>query len=144
MNPRKNRTAPFENQNHHTVVTIPEKLPLSNAEKSVLSKGLNFVPISKKSNKFTTRQDVKKFLCCVQFPLPLISFKCDKNLGVEQNNTDASKPVTRHFNLPNHSHHNMTICRLSFTPREHRKPQKFIFQVGTLSPHGVHECLLLH
>ena len=23
---------------------------------------------------------------------------------------DASKPVTRHFNLPDHSHHNMTIC----------------------------------
>ena len=22
------------------------------------------------------------------------------------------KPVARHFNLPNHSHHNMTICRL--------------------------------
>ena len=31
----------------------------------------------------------------------------------EQNNTDASKPVARHFNLPNHSHHNMTICGLS-------------------------------
>ena len=46
-NPRKNRTAPLENQNHHMVVTIPENLPLSNAEKSVLSKGLNFVPISK-------------------------------------------------------------------------------------------------
>ena len=30
----------------------------------------------------------------------------------EQNNTDASKPVARHFNLPNHSHHNMTICGL--------------------------------
>ena len=30
-NPRKNRTAPLENQNHHT---IPENLPLSNAEKS--------------------------------------------------------------------------------------------------------------
>ena len=27
----------------------------------------------------------------------------------EQNNTDASKPVAHHFNLPNHSHHNMTI-----------------------------------
>ena len=25
-NPRKNRTAPLENQNHHTVVTIPENL----------------------------------------------------------------------------------------------------------------------
>ena len=35
-NPRKNRTAPLENQNHHTAVTIPENLPLSNAEKSVL------------------------------------------------------------------------------------------------------------
>ena len=65
-NPRKNRTAPLENQNHHTVVTIPENLPLSNAEKSVLSKGLNFAPISKKSDEFTTRQDVEKFLRRVQ------------------------------------------------------------------------------
>ena len=31
----------------------------------------------------------------------------------EQNNTDASKPVARHFNLPNHSYHNMTVCGLS-------------------------------
>ena len=61
-NPRKNRTASLVNQNHHTVVIIPENLPLSNAEKSVLSKGLNFVPISKKSDEFTTRQDVEKFL----------------------------------------------------------------------------------
>jgi len=27
---------------------------------------------------------------------------------IEKNNTDASKPVAPHFNLPNHSHHNMT------------------------------------
>ena len=65
-NPRKNRTAPLENQNHHTIVPIPENLPLSNVEKSVLSKGLNFVPISKKSDEFTTRQDVEKFLRRVQ------------------------------------------------------------------------------
>ena len=32
---------------------------------------------------------------------------------VEKNDTDASKPVAHHFNLPNHSHHNMTICGLS-------------------------------
>ena len=73
-NLRKNRTAPLENQNHHTVVTIPENLPLSNAEKSVLSKGLNFVPISKKSDEFTTRQDVEKFLRRVQLrPRPHVS-----------------------------------------------------------------------
>ena len=68
-NPRKNRTAPLENQNHHTVVTIPENQPLSNAEKSCLSKGLNFVPISKKTEEFTTRQDVEKFLRRVQVGL---------------------------------------------------------------------------
>ena len=32
---------------------------------------------------------------------------------VEKSNTDASKPVARHFNLPNHSHHDMNICGLS-------------------------------
>ena len=31
----------------------------------------------------------------------------------EKNETDASKPVARYFNLPNHSHHDMTICGLS-------------------------------
>ena len=33
-------------ENFKTVVTIPENLLLSNSEKSVLDKGLNFVPIS--------------------------------------------------------------------------------------------------
>ena len=41
----------------------------------------------------------------------------------EQNNTDASKPVACHFNLPNHSHHNIYL-RAILTPREHRKPEK--------------------
>ena len=49
-----------------TVVTIPENLPLSDAEKSVLSKGLNFVPISKKLDEFSVKQDVEKFLRRVQ------------------------------------------------------------------------------
>ena len=65
-----------------------------------------------------------------------------------QNNTDVSKPVARHFNLPNHSHHNMTICRLSLQHgnSESRKnlEQKFIFQLGTLSPHGINERLSFH
>ena len=38
---------------------------------------------------------------------------CEHLRDAEQNNTGASKPVTRHFNLPNHYHHNMTICGLS-------------------------------
>ena len=66
----------------------------------------------------------------------------------EQNNTDASKPVACHFNLPNHSHHNMTICGLSLHHgnKESRKnlEQKLIFQLGTLSPHGINERLSFH
>ena len=37
-------------ENLKTVVTIPENLLLSDSEKSVLSKGSNFVLISKKKN----------------------------------------------------------------------------------------------
>ena len=41
-------------------------LPLSDSEKLVLSKGLNFVPISKKTDEFLVKQDVEKFLRRVQ------------------------------------------------------------------------------
>ena len=68
-----------------TVVTIPENLPLSNAEKSVLSKGLNFVPISKKLDEFSVKQDVEKFLCCVQ----LKAFFHDK----EDNSNTSDKDI---------------------------------------------------
>ena len=67
---------------------------------------------------------------------------------VEKNDTDASKPVARHFNLPNHSHHNMTICGLSLhhgnTESRKNLGQKFIFQLGTLYPHGINERLSFH
>ena len=67
---------------------------------------------------------------------------------VEKNNTDASKPVAHHFNLPNHSHHNMTICGLSLhhgnTESRKSLKQKFIFQLRTLSPHGIIERLSFH
>ena len=66
----------------------------------------------------------------------------------EQNNTDAPKPVARHFNLPNHSHHNMTVYGLSLhhgnTESSKNLEQKFIFQLGTLSPHGINERLSFH
>ena len=67
---------------------------------------------------------------------------------VEKNDTDASKSVARHFNLPNHSHHNMTICGLSLhhgnTESRKNLEQKFIFQLGTLYPHGINERLSFH
>ena len=66
----------------------------------------------------------------------------------EQNNTDVSKPVARHFNLPNHSHHNMNICGLSLhhgsTESRQNIEQKLIFQLGTLSTHGINERFSFH
>ena len=62
---------------------------------------------------------------------------------VEINDKDASKPVARHFKLPNNSQKHMAVCGLSLhlANTEGRKniEQKFIFQIGTLSPCGINE-----
>ena len=62
---------------------------------------------------------------------------------VERNDKDASKPVSRHLNLPNHSKKHMAGCGflLHLGSAESRKTQeqKFTFQIGTLSPHGINE-----
>ena len=60
---------------------------------------------------------------------------------VEKDDKDASKPVARHFNLPNHSKEHMSICGLSLhqgtTDSRKNLEQRFIFQIGTLNPHGI-------
>ena len=62
---------------------------------------------------------------------------------VEKDDKNASKPVARHFNLPNHLMQHMTVCGLSLHQgnTESRKTleQKFIFQIGTLNPDGINE-----
>ena len=62
---------------------------------------------------------------------------------VEKDDKDASKPVARHFNLPNHSKEHMSICGLSLhqgtTDSRKNLEQRFLFQIGTLNPHGINE-----
>ena len=60
IGPKISSLATFDSQN--TVVTIPENLPLTDSEKSVLRKGLNFVLIPKCTDEFSVKQDVEKFL----------------------------------------------------------------------------------
>ena len=61
----------------------------------------------------------------------------------ERRQKRASKPVARHFNPPNHSKQHVVVCGLSLHQgsTESRKTleQKFIFQIGTLNPHGINE-----
>ena len=70
-------------ENIKTVVTITENLLLSDSEKSVLSKGLNFVPISKKPDKLSVKQDVEKFLRRVQLKAFFHDKKDDSNISNE-------------------------------------------------------------
>ena len=65
---------------------------------------------------------------------------------VEKNDKNASKPVARHFNLPNHSKQHMAVFDLSLHQgsTESRKILEqnriyIFFQIGTLNPHGINE-----
>ena len=98
---------------------------------------------------------------------------------VEKDDKNASKPVARDFNLPNHSKQHMAVCGLSLhqgstesslnfsrlllplslgreslsrelarggggwnsghTKSRNTLEQKFIFQIGTINPHGINE-----
>ena len=62
---------------------------------------------------------------------------------IEKDDKNASKPVARHFNLPNHSMQHMVVYGLSLHQgsTESRKTleQKFIFQIGTINPLGINE-----
>ena len=62
---------------------------------------------------------------------------------VERNDKDASKPVARHLNLPNHSKQHMAVCGLSLHLGSLALLQnirtKIFFQIGTLNPHGINE-----
>ena len=62
---------------------------------------------------------------------------------VEKDDKNAAKPVARHFNLPDHSMQHMAVCGLSLhqgnTESRKNLEQKFIFQIGTLNPHGINE-----
>ena len=58
---------------------------------------------------------------------------------------NGSTSVARHFNLPDHSHHNMTVCGVSLYHgnKESRRwlEGKFILQLGALQPEGINERL---
>ena len=64
IGPKISSHATIDSQN--TVVTIPENLPPTDSEKSVLSRGLNFVPIAKNTDEFSVKQDVYTVLCRIQ------------------------------------------------------------------------------
>ena len=67
---------------------------------------------------------------------------------VERNDKDASKPVARHLNLPNHSKQHMAVCGLSLHLGSSEccktLEKKFIFQIGTLNPYGMNERFSLN
>ena len=70
---RQNQLQPAEVNTHDDhdyqsklVVTIPDDLPLSEAEKLVLSKGLTFVPVKKSTDEYQVKADCEKFYRCLR------------------------------------------------------------------------------
>ena len=62
---------------------------------------------------------------------------------IERIDKNASKPVARHFHLPDHSSQHMTICGLSLHQGNKEScEQKFLFQIGILNPHGIDQRTL--
>ena len=63
--------------------------------------------------------------------------------NVERNDRDASKPVAKHSNLPKYSIEHVAVSglplHLGSSERHKTLEQKFIFQIGTLNPHGINE-----
>ena len=57
---------------------------------------------------------------------------------VERNDKDASKPVAKYFNLPNHPKQHIAVCGLSLQLGS-SESCKFSFEIGTLNPHGINE-----
>ena len=93
------------------------------------------MPYEKKKTFIDQANSVKMPVCWPRSNFASL-WKQKFGLDAEQNNTGASKPVARHFNLPNHSHYNMTICRLTLhhgnTESRKNLEQKLIFQLSTL------------
>ena len=57
---------------------------------------------------------------------------------VERNDKDASKPVAKYFNRPNHPKQHMAVCGLSLQLGSSESCE-FSFEIGTLNPHGINE-----
>ena len=62
---------------------------------------------------------------------------------VERNDKDASKPVAKYFNRPNHPKQHMAVCGLSLQLGS-SESCKFSFEIGTLNPHGINERFLFN
>ena len=57
---------------------------------------------------------------------------------VERNDKDASKPVAKYFNRPNHPKQHIAVCGLSLELGSSESCE-FSFEIGTLNPHGINE-----
>ena len=62
---------------------------------------------------------------------------------VERNDKDASKPVARQLNLPNHSKQHIAVCGFSLHIGSSKSSktllQKFVIKIGILNPYGINE-----
>ena len=144
----------FKSELHYKKVTIPELL-------NAFGHDTKYVLSFAKYRKYWDPSDPSRSLIISPVLQPMSSCTLCKKLyigetgrilsdrflehlrDVEKDDKNASKPVARHFNLPNHCKQHVAVCGLSLHQGSKEScqtlEQKFIFQIGTLHPHSINE-----
>ena len=88
-------------------LTIPEDLPLNEHEKSLLSKGLNYIPTRAHTDEYTARADSEKFFRRIRLKAHFHSEQESSDTDITQNvdrtddfNFDSLKPTTSRWTPP--------------------------------------------
>ena len=76
---------------HKLVVTIPEDLPLSEDERSVLSNGLTYIPRKNNIAEFQAKSDVEQFYCRLRLKAHFFDQK-KKDSGEDEPSDEPSIP----------------------------------------------------
>ena len=89
-------------EQRYNVVTIPEDLPLSEPEKSILGKGLNFVPLTKRQKNSLSKRTRKNFFAVSNLKLIFMTKnKLPTNLKETNSNRLNRRSLIGHHRMAN-------------------------------------------
>ncbi|XP_072016901.1 uncharacterized protein [Amphiura filiformis] len=111
------KTPRNQKTNEKLVVTIPEDLTISESERSVLAKGLKFIPINRHVDEFQIRQDAQQFYRRLRLKAHFHSQNQndDDDTDDESNDSTDIQPVSSYLDT-------LQKVKSNFTPKEGQLP----------------------
>ena len=115
-------------EQRYNVVTIPEDLPLSEPENSILGKGLNFVPLTKKTDEFNVKEGTGKCLRRVKLKAHFHDKEQPSN-QIQREEFESLKPRKSNWTPPNGQSTSVDLfvkkCRVGIQKLNFNKSLKF-------------------